>query len=88
MTVEPAGPVSFDTPLTVRFGGVPPTTLQGDQAPGLSYELVFQAPCGDPDQHVFQDPVAGVLSLPGRRRPEQPPARACGARAACRPASR
>jgi hypothetical protein len=65
MTVEPAGPVSFDTPLTVRFGGVPPTTLQGDQAPGLSYELVFQAPCGNPDQHVFQDPVAGVLSLPG-----------------------
>ncbi len=65
MTVEPAGPVSFDTPLTVRFGGLPPTTLQGDQAPGLSYELVFQAPCGNPDQHVFQDPVAGVLSLPG-----------------------
>jgi hypothetical protein len=65
MTVEPAGPLSFDTPLTVRFGGVVPTTLQGDQAPHLSYELVFQAPCGDPDQHVFQDPVAGVLSLPG-----------------------
>ena len=65
MSVEPAGPVSFDAPLTVRFGGVPPITLQGDQAPGLSYELVFQAPCGNPDQHVFQDPVAGVLSLPG-----------------------
>jgi hypothetical protein len=65
MTVEPAGPVSFDTPLTLRFGGVPPTTLQGDQAPGLSYELVFQPPCGNLDQHVFQDPVAGVLSLPG-----------------------
>lgn len=65
MTVEPAGPVGFDTPLTVRFAGVPPTTLQGDQSPGLSYELVFQAPCGGDDEHVFQDPVAGVLSLPG-----------------------
>ena len=65
MTVEPASPVSFDTALTVRFGGVAPTTLQGDQSPGLSYELVFEAPCGDNDQHVFQDPVAGVLSLPG-----------------------
>lgn len=81
MTVEPAGPVSFDSPLTVRFGGLPPTTLQGDQSPGLSYDLEFQAPCGDQDIHVFQDPVAGVLSLPGaadRSSPQRSVRFACG----------
>jgi hypothetical protein len=80
MTVEPTGPVSFDTPLTVRFGGVPPITLQGDQAPGLSYSLVFQAPCGADDQSVFQDPVAGVLALPGaadQRSPQRAVRSAC-----------
>lgn len=65
MTVEPAGPLSFASSLTVRFGGVAPTTLQGDQAPSLSYELVLQAPCGGQDIHVFQEPVAGVVVLPG-----------------------
>jgi hypothetical protein len=72
MTVEPAGPLSFDTPLTVRFGGVAPTALQGDQAPSLSYTLVFQAPCGDRDVDVFQEPVAGVVSLPGAADPRSP----------------
>ena len=65
MTVEPSGPISFETALTVRFGGVLPTVLQGDQAPHIHYELVFREACGHAELHVFQEVVAGVVSLPG-----------------------
>ena len=65
MSVDPPGPVPLETALTVRFGGIVPTTFENPQAPGLTYGLIFQAPCGAPDVQVFVEPVNGVVSLTG-----------------------